>query len=355
MQKKRVLILYNKIFHYRIPIWNILAQQYDLTVAYSEKATDEEIARCAFKTMYIPMVSIGKVRIHKRNLFRLAKQYDVVVTIGQVAWLSYSMLSLFKRSYRLLVWGIGAPASYHRHYGEASKFYYAITDFFQRGADGQIFYADEPIQMHLDRGYDRSKLFVAHNTVEVIPTTYSSANRHSLLFIGSLYREKGLGVLLDAYNRAYQRHREIPLLQIVGGGSEFGQIAQWIQDHQLQDRIILLGPIYNSEQKKELFLQSIACISPAQAGLSVLESMGYGVPYITSLNAITGGEAFNIIHQENGLRYDQSVDLADILVDIALHPAKYYGYGARAYEHYWAKRTPRMMANGIIEAIESNT
>ena len=36
MNGMRVIILYNKLFHYRIPIWNELADKCNLTVAYSE-------------------------------------------------------------------------------------------------------------------------------------------------------------------------------------------------------------------------------------------------------------------------------------------------------------------------------
>ena len=48
--KKKVLILYNKLFHYRIPIFNILADKYDLTVVYSYKANEKDLAQC--KSMY---------------------------------------------------------------------------------------------------------------------------------------------------------------------------------------------------------------------------------------------------------------------------------------------------------------
>jgi hypothetical protein len=35
MVRKSVLFLYNFLFHYRIPIWNILAEKYDLKAFYS--------------------------------------------------------------------------------------------------------------------------------------------------------------------------------------------------------------------------------------------------------------------------------------------------------------------------------
>ena len=89
-----------------------------------------------------------------------------------------------------------------------------------------------------------------------------------------------------------------------------------------------------------------------QAGLSVLESMGCGVPFITSENAITGGESFNIQHGVNGILMKNLGDLKNIILDISKDTSKYIKMGERAYRHYWECRKPQDMAQGIINAIE---
>jgi glycosyltransferase involved in cell wall biosynthesis len=103
-----------------------------------------------------------------------------------------------------------------------------------------------------------------------------------------------------------------------------------------------------------MFQKTLACISPLQGGLSVLESMGYGVPYITDANAITGGEAFNIVDGKTGLRVNNmSIDkLKDIILDISSNKQKYIEMGNNAYKHYWSCRKPEDMAQGVIDAIE---
>ena len=352
-KKKKLLILYNKLFHYRIPIFNLLAEEYDLTVVYSYNSNEKIISQCNFKTKFIPIIKIWKFVFHKTNISKFCDNYDIVIAYGQSTWLSYSSLVLKKnRKFKLIFWTIGAPASYTRNYGEAGCLYYAFNDFFDHKADGLIFYSNNPIEMHHKRGYPKEKMFVADNTVKVLKQNINPEIKKSILFIGTLYLEKGLNILLDSYLAAYKENIAIPELNIVGGGNEYNDIFEWIKQNNLLEKIHLLGPIYDEKTKAEIFSKSIASISPLQAGLSVLESMGYGVPYITMKNAITGGEAFNIDNHVNGLTLDDISEFKKIILDITIDKPKYIQFGLNAYDHYWKNRKPEDMAKGIRYAIE---
>ena len=121
----------------------------------------------------------------------------------------------------------------------------------------------------------------------------------------------------------------------------------------LQRKITLLGPIYDNKQKSEIFAKSYACFSPLQAGLSVLESFGYGVPFVTTKDAITGGEIFNIENMVNGIKLENVNTIKDVILDISNNPKKYLDMGEQAYNYYWNNRKPEDMALGIINAINS--
>lgn len=353
-KKLRVLILYNKLFHYRIPIFNILAQKYDLTVAYSYKPSDDLILKCNFETLFLPIKKIWKFVIHSDNINKHCSKYDVVVAYGQTSWLSYSSLSLRKkRNFKLLFWGIGVPASYNRNYDDGSPLYTFTADFFNKRADGLIFYSDYPIKKHVTRGFNENSLFVANNTVEVVKSEIKRGDKDSILFIGTLYLKKGLQILLNAYLEAYKINNNIHKLNIVGEGDEFNNVKLWIERNKLDNKIFLLGPIYDNKLKSEIFAKSYACFSPLQAGLSVLESMGYGVPFITTKNAITGGEIFNINNMINGMKLEDVIMFKNIILDVSSNPQKYLDMGEMAFNHYWSCRKPEDMASGIICAIEN--
>lgn len=354
-KKIRVLQLKNSIQHYSLPALNIVAEHCDFTVLYfdKERTRQEVLEQCHFKTIFVPARKVWKFIIHKKNIHKICNNYDVVISLGTIQYLSYSLLAFRRRKYKLIQYGIGEPASYHRHYGDASKLYYAISHAIERRSDALLFYSPQGIKLHEERGHTQTKMFVANNTTEVLKKDVKPELKDSLLFIGMLYPQKGLQILLDAYKEAYTVNKDIVPLNIVGGGKPLPEVKEWVETNGLSEVIHVLGPIYDNEKKSVIFQHSLACVSPKQAGLSVLESMGYGVPFITDANAITGGEAFNISNDENGLRVeDLNVEkMKDIIRDISSNKQKYIEMGNKAYEHYWTKCKPADMAQGQLDAI----
>ena len=112
------------------------------------------------------------------------------------------------------------------------------------------------------------------------------------------------------------------------------------------------GAIYDDHEKANYFARAYACISPLQAGLSVLESMGYGVPFVTVKDAITGGESFNIHNNVDGVVMNSVEELSTVVADIFNNKRKYIEYGKNAKSFYDNNRTPQHMAAGLWRAIQ---
>lgn len=350
MNKIRVLFVTQvKLHHYRLPIYRLVNNDpnIELTLAHC----GAEVVQHGMPEILLKREKRGPFSIFK-DFESICEQFDVILCMFY-----YDNLSILnmvrKKNKKVVLWSIGVPASYNRLYGDAPKIRYKIMYHFQRKADALLLYSDAPKAILKEKGVklDENKVFVANNTVDVIKQPVENDAKNSLLFIGTLYLEKGVQILLDAYKAAYEEQKELLPLTIIGGGHQFDLIKAWVKKAGLEQKINMTGAIYDSVKKAEYFKRSIACISPKQAGLSVLESMGYGVPFITSYDAITGGEAFNIKDGENGLRMADITELKEVILDIHHNRGKYLKMGEKAYEYYWKNRTPDVMANGIIAAI----
>ncbi len=346
----KVIILYNKLFHYRVPVWNVLADYCDLTVAYSlgDGALPKGMP-CKFKTMYLPAKTFrNRFVIQRSNIRKLVKGYDVVVAYGDIAWLKYSTLSWFGKT-KVVFHTLGVSASYSKGYDQ-HRGWDKIRAFFYKRASALAFYTDYPIDKYKKLGIPDERMFVAPNTVIVEPVS-QQRDRDSILMIGTLYREKGVQLLLDAYLKLRDL-KGLPPLYIVGNGPDYASIKEWIAQHDMSDLIHLEGAIYDISEKAKYFASAIACISPKQAGLTVLESMGYGVPFITTAQAITGGEISNIHNGEDGVILEKESELVSVLEDIARHPSKYIAMGVKAKSFYDRNRTVKHMADGLWAAIQ---
>lgn len=351
--KPKILLLESTVSSYRVPIYTIIAQQVNLTIAYTLK--NECIQNCTFDTIKLEYKKIGSLIFIKKGFREICSKYDVVIFMSDLHYISYCILPFIRRNFKVIPWTIGIRASYTRRYDVNRKkdiidrIYGAVL----KKSDAVIFYMNDSIKFWGD-GIDKAKVFIAHNTVEVRTDKLDNNQiKNRILFVGTLYKEKKIFELINAFIEAKNKSKaeSFLVLNIIGDGEEYGNIKDLIQKQELSGTISLHGSIYNEEELVKYFSQSLLCISPDQAGLSVLKSMGYGVPYVTRTDATTGGERLNIIDQENGLLYKTQDELVSIIEDAFKNPYKYLIMGKKAQEYYLTKATPQHMAQGVLDAI----
>ncbi|NAY91227.1 glycosyltransferase [Muricauda sp. JGD-17] len=346
---KNILFVTYKLQSYRIPIFNLIAEDngINLTVAHSSKRSENKENK--FDEVIINFKKIGKFTYYDKEFNELVGQFDAVVCMFYLFNLSFLKLAL-RRKVKLIFWGIGVRASYNARF-DSPTFMNNIRYFLARRSDAMLFYSDYARNKYIKKGIAADKLFVMHNTVEVLPLE-KNVVRDNILFIGSLYKQKKIFELLESYKNALGDFDGKPKrLHIIGKGAEFDRIKEWIGKYKLENHIVLHGAIFEEARLKELFSSAIACISPGQAGLSVLKSFGYGVPFITYEHAITGGERLNITNNGNGILFKDFKQLDTIILEIFKDPNKFIKMGDNAKVFYDNHRTPMIMANGFIDAI----
>lgn len=345
---KKVLVLQSSIPEYRVPFFNGMAEKYDLTVGFTDKFENGESFH--FQTIKLDTIRIKSLKFVP-FLFRICKQYDAVMFSPDLHCVSYCLLPLLPfRKFKTIAFTIGLRCSYTRAFDLERKheFLDHLLFWILQKSEACLFYMRENLKFWKNK-LDSRKMFFTNNTVQVIDIRGAvPVSKTDLLFIGSLYREKGIIELLDAYSEL-KEDVSLPHLHLVGGGAERKMIEEFIEKKGLSTIITLHGPIYDEKLLASFFQKSLACISPRQAGLSVLKSFGYGVPFITMHNGITGGERLNIIDGKNGVIYNKREDLKDIIVDITLNREKYIAMGRAAMEFYYKNTTmTNMIKQGIL-------
>lgn len=348
--KPKVLILQGEISSYRWPIFNIIAEQFDLTVGYYSR--DHSQSECYFKKVKFDTYKLGPFTCVK-SLRKYCRQFDVVIFMDDLHALSYCLLPFGPRRYKAISWGFGLRASYTRLYdvNRRHTFLDWVSQKVNSACDACIFYMEKSKEFWRGTSFDLSKVFVAPNTTAVAPIDIEPSMKKNLLFVGTLYEKKGIKALLQAYVNARQKIATLPQLDIVGDGADASQLKQFVADKNLAELVVFHGAIYDENELSAHFKRALLCVSPHQAGLSVAKSMGYGVPFVTYKESITGGERYHITHGENGILYEKDSDLVDIIIEASNNPNKYIEMGLRAKSYYDSNATPEHMAQGAIDAI----
>lgn len=348
MERKKVVILQKRIKEYRVSLFDGIGELYDTTVVgYLDPLIQgDHYTTLKLNHKYWP-ISIDYYL--DKDLRDLLRDADVVIRSTDFRSINNAILRKVAPKAKIIMYGIGVSASYNEHYDEVdeSKQYLKMI----KNSDAVIFYYDYPINKYVKQGADPHKLFAANNTV-FVPEFQLNRKPENILFIGELYSQKGVDVLIEQYYRAYKKDESIPKLLLVGDGAERDKLEQLVADRGLSAKIEFLGKITDDNVLKGIFESSYICISPKQAGLSVLKSMAYGVPFVTIENAITGGEIFNIENGVTGLVLEDENKIKDVILDCATNGDYYNEMGIKAREFYFKNRTMKQMVGVFDKAIQ---
>ena len=348
MNKSKVVILQKRIKEYRVPLFDGIGELYDTTVVgyLDPLCKGKNYSIIKLKHRYWP---IAFDYVFDKELRKALQKADVVIRSTDFRSINNKILHFVAPKAKIVMFGIGVSASYNDHYDEIdqTKEYLEMI----KNCDAVIFYYDYPKDKYVKKGADADKLFVANNTV-FVPEFGMNRNPKNIVFIGELYRQKGIDILIEQYNNAYQENKSIPDLLIVGDGAERVSLENSVKEMGLTSKIRFLGKITDDLKLKEIFETAIFTISPKQAGLSVLKSMAFGVPFITVKNAITGGEIFNIENNETGIILNNENEIKNLVLNCLDNIEQFNEMGNKARDYYFSNRTMNHMINAFDETIK---
>ena len=344
---KKILIIQNKILHYRKALYNELSNYYNITVLHSgDKSLVKEDR---YKEVISSKTKFLTFEIQHSLFSEVRKDYDVVIAMFDLHWLKNFLIpSIVKKNTEFIWWGQWLT---DKNIADYLKVYFSNKNV------KSILYTESEKKRLIHEGVKEENLFVANNTFDVGERykCFQELDKNTILFVGSLDKRKELDVLLKAFSEIIEIIPKSINLVIIGDGEEKENLIKLIGKLSLKKRVSMKGKITSNQDLIEYYKKALVNVSFGQAGLSVLQSFGYGVPFITKTNAISGGEKTNIIQGYNGYFCEDNVEsLVHLLQILSNDESLARTLGKNAYEYYSEKCTIRNMANGFIKAIESN-
>jgi glycosyltransferase involved in cell wall biosynthesis len=149
----------------------------------------------------------------------------------------------------------------------------------------------EPARIHRwDRGVDVARFSPARR----VDGRFGGDHRVNVLYAGRLTREKGVGLLADAFSAAHERDRRLHLV-VAGGGPEEAMLRD-----RLGERVSFLGWLHGDElavayASADLFL---FCSQTDTFGQVLLEAQASGLPVVA---VAAGGPAELVTDGRTGL------------------------------------------------------
>ena len=156
-----------------------------------------------------------------------------------------------------------------------------------------------------------------YRRAEIGPVEARSAA--DVVFVGRLNPSKKPVLLLDAFISAAPRLPADVRLVFVGDGPQRKLLEQRASDAGLADRVVFTGHIADVEELRAIYGQAIVSVSPGYVGLSLIQSLGYGIPMLIARDEPHSPEIEALVEGENGSLFtsDSPDSLAESLVATA--------------------------------------
>lgn len=346
-KKKRILLCYTELLHYRLDILKAIATRYDLTIVHSGRNMTQN--NMGFRELVLPKCSVWRFS-YQLGLLSLVRneRFDAVIFFFDLGWLSIVVSFLLcPRVTRKITWGLWLTKL-----PLANLVRLRVSRF----ADANIFYSAGAANDFLRLGTPMEKIHIARNTIAVDnPGRNENSVRNCILFVGTFNSRKQNDMTVLAFSNAAKNIPNYIRLVFVGDGMEKDKIIALAKNQECYDRIEFHHKETENKILRFYYDRAICSVSFGQAGLSILQSFGYGVPFITSKYAISGGEIENIIDGYNGILCEgDKKSLQQAIENLCCNKIYAAKLGRNALDYYNKRASVDMMLSGFISAIEGS-
>lgn len=343
---KRILLISNKVMHYRIRIYNSFFCEFQ-KMGYEFHVLANEFQDVHFEISFIKHLKSFSVRgyIDEINIIKP----DVVINFLHLKDGLIIQLTFYCRLKKIpmIYWNHGINIKTPN-----AKFKNFIFHFIHTISDAIILYSDQQLKYIQKRNH--KKTFIACNTLdfsdvntkriktkEEVKMMYNIKEEKVVLYISRILPYKGLTILLNQLKEC----TNIALV-IVGSGM-INEIEKKIIDE--TSHYYYLGEKYGYEVD-EIYNMGDVFSTPGHIGLALNQAFFWGKPVVV-LNRIHAPEICYLKNGYNGFIVDSEVELGSIIQQLCLNKELWEQVSSNARTTYEKEMKLENMFRGFKEAI----
>lgn len=182
-----------------------------------------------------------------------------------------------------------------------------------------------------------------------------ATGRTGILCVGRLEGEKKPSLLLEAFARLVAEGSDANLT-FVGEGSEEPTLRRRTSQLGLSERVRFLGHVTDISILRREYARAVVSVSPGYVGLSLIQSLGFGVPMLISRNEHHSPEIEAAISGWNSVffRTDDVAHLTECLIQFMNERGEWLSRGDAIASDAANRYSVEAMAEGLIAAMKGS-
>lgn len=326
---RRIVIVQEHVPHYRVSFYNRLRdelkyQGVELELYYSP---ENSIAAVPGHLPWAHKVKTRKLwRFVWQPVFGKVRKADAVILVQESKYLLNYLLYGYRciSGLRVALWGHGRSFQSEGGLGESMK------AFFSKHVDWWFAYNERSKQVVKDLGFPNDRITAVMNTIDtaVIESAIRDTSdvelsnlKHELgidsdnvaIFTGRFFAVKRPIFLLQACERIRARVPDFQMIFIGNGGTE-----QLITEAAKKYDWVHAVGAKNDVEKVPYWMLSKLALMPGAVGLTMVDSLLFGVPLVTTSVTTHGPEIDYLVNGRNGVIVDGNPDDVEAYVMAAV-------------------------------------